>query len=33
MVTEIIVAIGAATLICFAVWLFVFEPRRDIHNL
>ncbi len=33
MVTEIFVAIGAATLICFAVWLFVFEPRRDIHNL
>jgi hypothetical protein len=33
MVTDVLVAIGAATLISFSVWLFVFEPRRDIHDL
>ena len=33
MVTDFLVAVVAATLISFSVWLFVFEPRRDIHNL
>lgn len=33
MLTDIFVAIGAAVLISFSVWLFVFEPRRDIHDL
>lgn len=33
MLTEIFVAIAGASLVSFAIWLFVFEPRRDIHDL
>jgi hypothetical protein len=33
MLTDILLAIAGASLISFSIWLFVFEPRRDIHDL
>jgi hypothetical protein len=33
MLTDFFVAVAGASLISFCIWLFVFEPRRDIHDL
>ena len=33
MLTDIFIAIVGASLVSFSIWLFVFEPRRDIHDL
>jgi cbb3-type cytochrome oxidase subunit 3 len=27
------IAIGVIVLVCVAVWLFIFEPRRKIYDL